>query len=178
MAPGVPQLFFPTGMTGDLKLLRNTWMRITTTLCGAMSLVGCTTSQVTFQMSQTQIVRNPQQQKIIEGVKFESSVITKGLGGQQLIYQVTLQDKAGRPIRSRDGRYQTKAGEVAAARSFFVHFPLQTFSNLQVTIPADQFEVRNNHLPITAKVGIYTIAGNELARNLCPIPEAKLLATP
>ncbi len=157
---------------------RITLTQLFTLFCFSLPLVGCASSNVTFQMSQSRVVRNPQQQEQVEGVKFESSILTKGLGGQQLVYQVTLQDKAGRPIRSRDGRYQNKAGNVAAARSFYVNFPLQSFGNLKVTLPADQFEVRNNHLPVTAKFGIYTVTGEELASTQSTVPAAEILATP
>jgi len=139
---------------------------------------GCASSHVTFEMSRSQVVRHPQRHEQVDGVQFESSILTKGLGGQQLIYQVTLQDKSGRPIRSHDGRYQNRRGEVAAARSFFVNFPMQAFHDLKVTLPADQFEVRHNRLPISAKFGIYTVAGDELASAHLAIPSAELLATP
>ncbi len=157
---------------------RNTLTQFIALSCYSLSLVGCASSSVSFQTSKSRVVRHPQQQEKVEGVKFESSVTTKGLGGQQLIYQVTLQDKSGRPIRSHDGRYQSKAGEVAAARSFFVSYPLQAFGDLKVTLPADQFEVRHYQLPVSAKFGIYTVTGEELASAKCSVPAAELLATP
>jgi len=104
------------------------------------------------------------------GVRFDADVSTHGMAGRQFLYQVTLNDRNGDPCLSRDGRYQTRTGQVAAARTFFVHYPVQRFDDLKVTIPADQLEFGPDDLPVDATMGIYDPSGNVIATKQCPLP--------
>ena len=131
-------------------------------------LTGCGQPNVSFQWTEASVTRNAQG---VEVVRFDAAVSTRGLGGRQAMYQVGVEDRDGRPVLSRDGRYRNRSGQVAAARTFHIGLPFQQFSDLTVAIPVSQLEAREEQLPISARVGIYTPSGDALATTKCPIPE-------
>jgi len=110
----------------------------------------------------------------LQALTFVSTFEAHGLAGRQILYEVRLIGQDGEPIRSGDGRYQTAAGAVGAARSFIVHRDPQTFANTSVTIPADELEFRQEDIPVTAEVGVSLPGGVNVASQSCAVPVSRV----
>ncbi len=101
---------------------------------------------------------------------FTVTLDTEGMVGEQLIYEVSLHDGAGRPVRSADGRYQNRSGAVAASRTVLVMESPSTFKGLPLTIPVTALPTRPSSRPVSARFGVYTVAGECLAEASCAVP--------
>ena len=131
------------------------------------STVGCAGPQISFLRSQSSVVGTPHGGK---AVRFDASVSVSGMAGKQLVYRVELRDRSGKAIQSRDGKYCWRDGTVAAARTFFVRYPVQIFGDLHVAIPTDQLDYSAADEPVSAEVGILTPSGDVLATSRCDMP--------
>ena len=56
----------------------------------------------------------------LDALAFTATVETRGLLGEQLIYEAALYNSAGRPIKSASRRYRNKAGTLAASKTLMV----------------------------------------------------------
>lgn len=107
---------------------------------------------------------------MLQAISFESQIKTPG-GGQtyQIRYVVALIDRNGRPVMSADGRYQIPNGQVAAARAVIVP-GIEHMETMHVSIPADQLELYDEHLPASADVCVYRDVDTLIARKSYPLP--------
>ncbi len=114
--------------------------------------------------------RRLEQDGKLKALDFVSTFEATGLAKQQIVYRVRLIGRGGAPIRSADGRYQTAAGHVGAARSFIVHTESQVFPDISVAIPAGELEFTQEDVPVAAEVTVTLGGGGELARQRCAVP--------
>jgi len=78
----------------------------------------------------------------LQGVGFYHDFRLEGLKGKQCYVEVRLADRAGRPILSTDGRYQTPdTGQVSARRAVTCVRSQLEGKNLRVFVPYDQLEL-------------------------------------
>lgn len=114
--------------------------------------------------------RRIQPGKALEALVFTATVETRRLVGEQLVYEVSLRNQAGKPLRSDDGRYQNKAGAVAASRTLIVLESPCTFKAITLSIPASELRIRKNDWPLSARFSLLNVAGQCLAEAACAVP--------
>lgn len=136
-------------------------------IASTFTLAGCASEGVNLAR-----VRCRPIQKLgsFEGVAFGADIDTTGFAGRQLVYQVVLLGGDGRPIRSIDGRFQNSAGAVSASRTLMVFRSPQAFPNARLTIPADELEVFEDDLPVTAVFTLSLADGTPLANARRRVP--------
>lgn len=108
----------------------------------------------------------------LDALAFTVTAETRALVGEQLVYEVSLYNAAGKPIRSSDGRYQNRAGAVAASKTLMVFESPATFENLQLSIPATELQIRRADWPVSAQFRLYQANGECLAQVSCGVPPA------
>ncbi|MHC4562740.1 MAG: hypothetical protein ACYS8X_08230 [Planctomycetota bacterium] len=106
----------------------------------------------------------------LTAVAFVSTFRTVGLADRQLVYQATLIDKDGQPITSRNRRFQTADGSVAASRTFVVHKSPQVCENFRIVIPADELEAQPHHAPVSAIISVYPPGSAPITAARCDVP--------
>lgn len=106
----------------------------------------------------------------LDGVAFGADIDTNGYAGQQLVYQVVLLDRNGRPLRSIDGEYQNAAGAVSASKTLMVLQSPQSFENAEIVIPAKELEVREDDMPVTAAFTLALSDGTPIASAKSRLP--------
>jgi len=106
----------------------------------------------------------------VEAFSFQAVADVRGYEGQQVVYKVEVVDYRGQPIRSGDTRYATTDGNVAASRSYLVADTPQRLDRLRVSIPVDELELEQNHLPAGARFTVADAAGQVLATAYCQVP--------
>jgi len=110
----------------------------------------------------------------LKAVAFVSSFEVTELARKQIVYNVRLIGRSGKPIPSTDGQFQNKRGHVAATRTFVAHVSPQRFDNIAVRIPAGQLEFTQKEIPVTAEVSVRTVEGKILASTACRVPVASV----
>lgn len=123
--------------------------------------------------------RRVQQGSVLKSLGFTVTAETQGLRGNQVIYEVSLYNVAGKPIKSRDAHYQNSAGTVAASKTLMVLESPSTFKDLELSIPVEELHIRKGDWPVSAKFRLYDVAGECLAQASCAVPPepAKAVAT-
>ena len=108
---------------------------------------------------------------VLQAMTVISEIKVRGTGEtRQIRYVVALVDHNGQPIRSTDGRYEIGDGrQVAAARTAMMPSGSHT-QTMRVSIPADQLELRSEHLPASADVQIYRGKDGLLTRQRYELP--------
>jgi hypothetical protein len=107
---------------------------------------------------------------VLSGLSFRSSIETRDLAGQQLVYRVGLLDSQMRPIRSRDRRFEDVSGHVAASKTLMVPNSVWTFADVAAVIPASELELRPRDLPALAVFGLYRADGTRLTQEFTTVP--------
>lgn len=128
---------------------------------GLSCAAGCTSPKMTFVSARCEDAREG---KRLTALAFVSTLETRHLKGEQLIYRVRLFARDRRPLRSRDGHYQTSDGTVAATTTLMVLQSPQTFEDVRVTIPARELGVPPNAPPAIAEIAVYKAEGELAAR--------------
>jgi nucleoid-associated protein YgaU len=130
---------------------------------------GCVAPRATLlQPDCRRIVRDSR----LEALAFRATVETRGLAGEQLIYEVSLRNAAGKPIRSADGHYQNMAGAVSASKTLMVFESPATFEDVALSIPAGELHIGEGDWPVSARFRLYNVAGDSLAQVACAVPPA------
>ncbi len=106
----------------------------------------------------------------LEALAFVSTFEASRLARRQIVYQVRLIGRDGRPIRSVDGRYQTASGTVGATRTFPVYADPQVLRDVRVSIPAGELGIAQKDVPVTAEVAVLLAGGQTLATQTCAVP--------
>ena len=106
----------------------------------------------------------------LSAIGFTSSFQAAGGQQRQLVYRVEIQDARGRPIASRDGRYQNASGHVAVGRTVMLLRPDSSVQEVRVRIPVEELEVRSADEPIWANVGLYRPDDICLASHFVQLP--------
>ena len=104
----------------------------------------------------------------VEALGFHGDVSASGFTGEQLVYEVTVLDRDGDPLLSRDGRYQNRAGHVAAGKTVMVWQDVATFENLTVTLPLREVPADQGGRAVWARFAVYDRAGRMLAEREMP----------
>lgn len=138
-------------------------------MLGAMCCAGgCgASSKVTILSSRCE---DPRDGTRLKALVFVSTLEATHLAGEQLVYQVRLFDKEGTPLRSPDGRYQTRDGIVAATTTMMVLRSPQRFEDIRVSIPAGELRVPANPVPAFGEITVSTAAGQPVGKAWCRIP--------
>jgi len=131
------------------------------------SATGCETARARVLRPTCQRV---EQGDALVALTFKSTIETEGIVGEQLVYEVSLRNAALRPIKSTDGRYQNKAGAVAASKTLMVLQNPTTFESVPLTIPVEQLQIRKGDWPVSAVFRLYNISGECIAQASCPVP--------
>ena len=105
-----------------------------------------------------------------EAVVFRSSFTVRSVENEQLIYLVRIYGRDQKPIRSRDGKYETERGIVGATKTVMALQLDQEFRNIEVAIPVMEMGLRQEHLPPVAEIGVYRLNGECLGRIVRRIP--------
>ncbi len=103
-------------------------------------------------------------------IGFTSSFQAAGSEQRQLVYRVEIQDARGRPIASRDGRYENASGHVAVGRTIMLLRRDSSLQEVMVRIPVEELEVRSADEPIWATVGLYRPDDICLASHFVQLP--------
>ncbi len=109
----------------------------------------------------------------LKALAFVTTFEARNLEGEQLIYQVRLFDRDRSPLRSRDGRYQTSDGIVAATTSMIVHQSPQAFKNVRVSIPVEELGVPPNRIPVLVEMTVRTARGELVGQSWRTLPSLK-----
>lgn len=131
------------------------------------SATGCETARARVLRPTCQRV---EQGDALVALTFKSTIETEGIVGEQLVYEVSLRNAALRPIKSTDGRYQNKAGAVAASKTLMVLQNPSTFESVPLTIPVEQLQIRKGDWPVSAVFRLYNNSGECIAQASCPVP--------
>lgn len=131
---------------------------------------GCASPGITFHSSRCEASREGGR---LKALVFISAFEARGLEGEQLIYQVRLFDVNRRGLSSQDGKYQTADGTVAATVSLVVLLSPQTFSDVRVSIPAQELGVPPNNVPIIAEIAVFKPTGERVAAAWCSVPSLR-----
>jgi hypothetical protein len=157
---------WPRRPAGEYASLTHTRLWIALLIPLALA-AGCATPRATLVDPTCRRVTRGDQ---AEALAFTATIQTQGLLGEQCIYEVTLHDAAGRPIRSRSGHYQNKDGAVAASRTFVVLQSPRTYEAFPLAIPTDELPPEQRSRPLSAKFRLYSTAGEALAEASCDVP--------
>lgn len=133
---------------------------------------GCAEPHVRFMNAECQPVAK---QARLEAVVFASAFEAQGFAGEQLIYRVNLLNSRYGPVKSRNGRYEDAAGNVAATKALVVQEGPSIVQRIQVTIPAQELELQSQDLPAWAAFGLYRPDGVCVAERLAPLPALRAL---
>lgn len=133
-----------------------------------MATAGCSVSpQITGLRVRAERVGTDQR---VQAMNFHTDFQANGLDGQQLICLVQLFDQNRKGIRSSDGRYESKSGVVSATKTVFAFQSREAFSDVSMSIPAEELGIQPEHLPVRAYAGVFDITGKCLATTSCPLP--------
>lgn len=131
-------------------------------------LEGCSASPRVEFMSATS--EKVEKEGRLEAFNFRASFRATGLKGEQLLYRVHLTDRASRPLRSSDGRYELKTGALGATRTLMVFHSDEVLADVVASIPARQLWVTQEQLPLRAYIGVYRATGERLAVAVRAVP--------
>lgn len=132
---------------------------------------GCASSKTTFLSARCEDHRDGTR---LKELVFVSTLQVTRLKNEQLVYQVRLFDRERAPLRSRDGRYQTEEGIVAASTTIMVLQSPQTFKNMRVSIPAQELQVPPNPVPAFAEIAILKAGGEIVTRVWRTVPALRM----
>ncbi len=148
------------------RALRPVLVVLLPTLCLGL-LSGCLSPSVKFVSFACERVQKGRQ---LESVRFRSTIRTRGLAGEQVVYRIGLVNSAFRPIKSANKRFQNTAGNVAASRALLVHDSPWVLEDVSVTIPATELEIHADDVPVLATFGLYRPDGECLAQEMTMLP--------
>ncbi len=131
-----------------------------------MLIVGCA-PRVRFIEA---TARRVQSEGTLQAVAFTSTAETRGLAGQQLIYQVRLLDARMRPLRSANDKYRNAAGEVSATKALLAFDSPWRFENVTIAIPAAELEIAPADMPVGAEFALLDVNGVMLAQAFQRLP--------
>lgn len=98
-------------------------------------------------------------------IRFESDFRIRNARSEQIVYEVTLHDQSGRPIRSENTRYQNRAGHIASGKSLLAQGGKAEYPNVGVNLPISEIErLRSDARPELARFSVYDVQGNLLAQ--------------
>jgi nucleoid-associated protein YgaU len=153
-------------------IVRIHWGRVVSILL--LPLAGCAGPGARFVRTDCSESRGTDASRALA---FASTIETRGLAGEQIVYRVNVLDKRGRPVRSRDGRYQDSAGHVAATRTFMVPQSPWTLDEARVSIPIEQLEAAVADTPLIAEFLVARPDGQRLAREAVLVPRSRVFAS-
>jgi len=133
----------------------------------AACTMGCASRRINVLSARCEDSR---QEGRLKALIFVTTFEARDLEGEQLIYQVRLFDRNRNPLRSRDGRYQTRDGVVAATTSMVVHRSGQTFKDVRVSIPVEELAVPPNQIPVLAEMSVRNARGERVGLAWRSIP--------
>lgn len=154
-------------MCAERRLKPWTWRTIALLASlGALAATGCFPS---VRITRAECRALAQGEKF-DGLAFVATVDTTNVVDQQILYSVTLEDAAGNPLRSRDGRYEDPQGRVAASKALMVLQAPWRFDDQTIAIPADELPLNDVRGPLTAVFTIATPEGDVLAEQRASVP--------
>lgn len=144
------------------------WARRFHVACLLTALAGgCAAPYVGFQDTRCRPVTRDGR---LHSVVFTSSLKTEGHAGSQLIYRVRVLDSNFGAVKSRNGRYEDAAGNVAASKAFAVPDSPWICRDLTVSIPASELELRRTDLPAWAEFAVCNPKGVCVAQRHVRLP--------
>lgn len=102
--------------------------------------------------------------KTIEAITCRASFNTGGLSGEQVVIDVGLVNRDGRPLRSATGKFANERGHVSARRTVIIGETSAATSEVKVTIPMREFTLRPEDYPLWADVCMSLPSGETLSR--------------
>ena len=135
-------------------------------LCTVLTgLTGCLAGQPRFVEAHAEPMGPADQ---LQGLEFRAALQVPGMAGQSVLLRVSLLDARAEPIRSRDGRFETRAGVVAASKSLLV-LPDEWAEGI-VRIPAAELGLESGATPRYAEFVLLQPDGAQLAREVVMLP--------
>lgn len=105
-----------------------------------------------------------------EGVNFDAGLRLRGVQAESVLYQVRVLDSSNRAVLSSDGTYENDLGEVAGSRALTLGGPDWVVPRARVTLPLEQLELREDHLPVFAEFSIVKSTGEVIGRKVEYLP--------
>lgn len=132
-----------------------------------LATAGCSASSGKFMRN---IYRRATLDDGTPAVRFESDFRVRNLGTEQIVYEVTLLDQEGRPLRSTNAKYQNRAGHVATGKTLLASGGNADYEAVVVNLPVSEVEVaREENRPFTVRYSLYDIEDRLLAQSDVPI---------
>lgn len=132
-----------------------------------LATAGCSASSGKFMRN---IYRRATLDDGTTAVRFESDFRVRNLGTEQIVYEVTLLDQEGRPLRSTNAKYQNRAGHVATGKTLLASGGNADYEAVVVNLPVSEVEVaREENRPFTVRYSLYDIEDRLLAQSDVPI---------
>lgn len=132
-----------------------------------VALTGCTGQKVALVSPRAEPVVDKHS---LTAIQFASSVNTRGMAGEQLVFEARLLDRDDRPIPSKNDRFRNADGDVAAGRTLMVFESPWSVVDLRVSIPAEELELSGAKLPLKAELALYRPTRERLAAATLDLP--------
>jgi hypothetical protein len=104
----------------------------------------CAGPEVRIQSAASELAPQPESP---ETIVFHADIVTRGHAGEQLVLEVTLLDRNGRPVRSNDGRYENHLGHVAAGRTLMIWSDAESLVRKRVVLPLSEVPMPKGQWP-------------------------------
>jgi len=114
--------------------------------------------------------RRVQEKGVLDSVLVESMYSTKGLHGQQMLYEVGLLDARRAPVQSQMRSYRNREGQVAAGKTVMAEEVTGTPNHVEVKIPLRYMGLKESDLPAYARVRLTTVDGSSSAEDVVELP--------
>lgn len=106
----------------------------------------------------------------IDAILVESMYKTKGLHGQQMLYEVDVLDSMKRPVNATRSSYRNTEGHVAGSRTVMAEEVTGEPSHVIVQIPVNVLGIGERQLPAYARVRLASSQGEPAAEAIVQLP--------
>ncbi len=95
---------------------------------------------------------------------------TKGMHGQQFVYEVGVLDSTKRPVMAKRSSYRNSKGQVAGSRTVRAEEVTGEPSHVTVNIPVNMIAMGERQLPAFARVSLVSVQGDLAAETIVRLP--------
>lgn len=138
-------------------------------LCLALTAMALTSCGPRVELMATRS-RRIEKEGRLDAVLVESMYTTKGMHGQQFVYEVGVLDSTKRPVMAKRTSYRNSKGQVAGSRTVRAEEVTGEPSHVAVNIPVNMIAMGERQLPAFARVSLVSVQGDLAAETVVRLP--------